>query len=154
MRGPSLEEWRDRARAVLDPAVWSYLEAGADSGLTLAGAAAAWDRAALRPRVLRGVEDADTAASIFGVELALPVLTAPNGRATRYHPDGEAAVMRAAAGAGSIAILPSSVAASAAALAALHRARDGGSSSISCAIGCAWRSGWRSCAMRGAGPSC
>jgi 4-hydroxymandelate oxidase len=47
-------------------------------------------------------------------------MAAPNGRATRYAPSGEAAVIEGTAAAGSIAVLPSSVAPSLAALRALH----------------------------------
>jgi len=57
---------------------------------------------------------------VLGTPLALPVMTAPNGRATRFTAAGEAAVIEGAAAAGTVAVLPSSVASSLAALRALH----------------------------------
>lgn len=88
----------------------------------MADAVEAWRRLALRPRVLRGVTGSDVSVDVLGTRLALPVMTAPNGRATRFAAAGEAAVIEGAAKAGTIAILPSSVASSLAALRALHPA--------------------------------
>ncbi len=100
---------REQARRVLDPAVWAYLEGGADDGLSVADAAAAWQRLTLHPHVLKGVERAETATTVLGQPLALPVMTAPNGRATRYCADGELALIEGTRRAGTLALLPSSV---------------------------------------------
>jgi 4-hydroxymandelate oxidase len=118
MTAPDIAHWQARARKVLDVATWEYLEAGADDGITTAGAAAQWEQMALRPRILRGIGKVETGCALLGQRLRLPVLTSPNGRATRYHPDGEAAILAGTAQAGSLAILPSSVAGAAAGLAA------------------------------------
>lgn len=90
--------------------------------MSAADAAGAWQRLALRPRILRGVTGSDVAVDVLGTKLTLPVMTAPNGRATRFAPEGEAAVIEGAAAAGTIAVLPSSVVPSLAALRALHPA--------------------------------
>lgn len=111
--------WRERARETLDPIVWDYLEAGADDGRTTASAAAHWEAIMLRPHILRSVHDVDTSCTLLGQQMRLPILTTPNGRATRYHPDGEAAVLAGTAQAGCMSILPSSVAGAAAGLAAV-----------------------------------
>lgn len=74
----------------------------------------------MRPRILRGVAGSDVATTALGTPLALPVMTAPNGRATRYAPEGEAEVVAGAAAAGTIAVMPSSIAPNLAALRALH----------------------------------
>jgi isopentenyl diphosphate isomerase/L-lactate dehydrogenase-like FMN-dependent dehydrogenase len=100
---------REAARAALDPALWTCLEAG-DQG------EGAWDAIALRPHILRGVTDPSIETTVLGQPIAMPILLAPTGRATRFHPGGELAVLSAAAAVGSIALLPSSVAAGAGAL--------------------------------------
>ena len=105
-----MDALRERACDRLDAETWAYLEAGADDGLTAASAAEAWQRILLRPRVLRGVGQIDTATTILGRAVPLPIMAAPTGRATRYHPDGELALLEGAAGA--IVVLPSSIAAS------------------------------------------
>lgn len=79
-----------------------------------------WQRIALRPHILRGVTGSDVATDVLGASLAVPVMTAPNGRATRFAADGEAAVIEGANKAGTIAVLPSSVAPSLPALRSLH----------------------------------
>ena len=74
----------------------------------------------MRPRILRGVAASDVATTTLGTPLGLPVMTSPNGRATRYAPEGEAEVIEGAVQAQSIAVMPSSVAPNLAALRALH----------------------------------
>lgn len=118
----SIDAYREQAQRALDPAVWTYLERGAGAGRTTAEAAEAWQRLALRPRILRGVADTDISTTALGTPLALPVMTAPNGRATRFTADGEAAVLEGATHAGCIAVLPSSVAPNLAGLRAHHPA--------------------------------
>lgn len=99
------------AQAALDPATWSYLTRG-DEG------EAAWTGQKLCPQVLRGVDAAETSTTILGQHVSAPIMIAPNGRATRYHPDGENAVLTGAGGA--ITLLASSIGPSLAALRALH----------------------------------
>lgn len=86
---------RNLARAALDPGVWAYLERRA-GGDQVDRNLAAWEGMDLRPRILRGVGQVDTSVTVLGRRLEAPILTAPNGRATRYHPDGERAVMAGA----------------------------------------------------------
>jgi 4-hydroxymandelate oxidase len=93
------------ARARLHPAVWRYLMGGDEAGANQA----AWRGLKLRPRILQGVAAVDTETTVLGHQLAAPILVGPTGRATRYHPGGEAAVLAGARQAGSLAVLPSSV---------------------------------------------
>ena len=96
----SAHEARTRARKALSPETWRYLETRADVSFRDRNSAA-WRILDLRPRVLRGVSHPiDTAIRCLGKMLPTPILTAPNGRATRYHPDGELAVMAGAAAGG------------------------------------------------------
>lgn len=105
----SLAEIEARAEARLDPVLWNYLMAGAGSGLTLRDNVEAWERLRLLPHVVTAVAAVSTATTLLGTPVASPIMVAPTGRATRFHPDGEAAVLAAAAASGTIAILPSSV---------------------------------------------
>ncbi len=100
---------RDAAKQALDPAVWAYLEAGADDGFSVRSAEPTWQNLPLHPHILQNVDSVDLGVSVLGESLALPILTAPNGRATRYHPDGELAMMQGVEAAGGMALLPSSV---------------------------------------------
>jgi len=104
-----IEALRERARTVLDSATWQYLEAGTDDGFSTQWAADAWQQLALHPRILRGVSETEIATEALGTPIALPVMIAPNGRATRYCPDGELALLQGARAAETLAILPSSV---------------------------------------------
>jgi len=111
-----IEALRERARASLDIETWQYLEAGTDDGVSVEGAAEAWQRLALHPRILRGARQTNIETSVLGRSIALPVMIAPNGRATRYHAEGELALLRGAQTAGTLAVLPSSVISSLASL--------------------------------------
>lgn len=95
------------AREHLDPAVWAYLERRADGGRHDRNIEA-WKAIELLPAVLRGVSEVDVTTTLLGVSAATPILTAPNGRATRYHPEGERAVMAGAARAGAGVLVGSS----------------------------------------------
>jgi 4-hydroxymandelate oxidase len=102
----------EQARQILAPDVWRYLSQGARDGATQDANLAGWRNIALRPRIFRGIEQPDLHQTVLGCPIELPVLVSPNGRATRYHADGEVAMLRGVAGAGSGAILASSVASS------------------------------------------
>ncbi|MFE4974483.1 alpha-hydroxy acid oxidase [Kitasatospora sp. NPDC056651] len=93
-------EYAERARAVLAPEVWEWLEGGAERELTLAANRAAFDRVGLVPRVLADVGTRDTAATLVRSRSALPVAVAPVAYHRLFHPEGELASARAAAAAG------------------------------------------------------
>lgn len=112
----SLAEFADAAQQALAPADWTYLMAGALPGQAGDDNIRAWDALRLRPRVLRGAARADISTSVLGAQISSPIFIAPNGRATRYHAEGERAIVRAAAARGAGALLASSVGASIGAL--------------------------------------
>src|ERR671932_249087 len=93
------------ARQVLSREVYDFIAGGAGEELTLEDNVAAWRRLRLRPRVLRDVSAPDTATTVLGTSLALPVLVAPLGFQQLAHADGESATARAAAGAGSLMVI-------------------------------------------------
>jgi 4-hydroxymandelate oxidase len=65
----------------------------------------AFEQVALRPRYLVDVSRIDPRATVLGTEIACPVIIAPTGFQQLAHPDGERAMARAAATAGTIMTL-------------------------------------------------
>lgn len=92
----------ERAREVLDPAVFDFYAGGAADETTLAASTAAWGRVRLRPRVLRDVSRVDAGVRVLGRPLATPVGVAPVGYQVLAHPDAEPATARAARRAGAL----------------------------------------------------
>jgi len=75
----------------------AYLESGSGRERTLAANRDAWDRIALRPRVLRDVTVVDPATQLLGTTVSMPVAIAPVGHQRLFHRAGEAATAAAAA---------------------------------------------------------
>jgi 4-hydroxymandelate oxidase len=86
----------------LEPAAREYFMGGANDELTLADNVAAYRRWNLRPRVLVDVADPSTVTTVLGQEVSLPLLIAPIAYQRVAHPDGEVAMARAAAAAGTV----------------------------------------------------
>jgi isopentenyl diphosphate isomerase/L-lactate dehydrogenase-like FMN-dependent dehydrogenase len=89
----------------LDAGTAGYFFGGAGDELTLRENAAAWRRWRLRPRALAGLEAWSTRSEILGAEVSSPILVAPVAYQRLVHPDGELAMARAAAAAGTIMCL-------------------------------------------------
>jgi L-lactate dehydrogenase (cytochrome) len=103
----SIADLRRLAQARLPRAVFDYLDGAADEELT-----ARWNQEAFRtcrlvPHVLRDVSQPDLSTSVLGERIALPLILAPTGMSRLFHHDGERAVARAAARAGTIYTLSS-----------------------------------------------
>src|SRR5690606_21438742 len=77
-----------------------YYAGGAGDEVTLRDNAAAWERHRLRPRVLVDVSGVDTAATVLGTPVTMPVGIAPTALHGLCCPDGEVATASAAARAG------------------------------------------------------
>lgn len=105
----AIDELEARARKVLTSAQWRYLAAGTETGEAGDENIKAWKRLKLAPGVLRAVAETDRSIMLFGDTLKTPILVAPTGRATRFHADGEAALLAATTARGAAALLPSSV---------------------------------------------
>ncbi len=88
------------ARRSMSPRAFAYVAGGAGAERTLRSNRAAFERRALVPRVLRGVEDVDPSLSIFGRTIPAPLALAPIGVLELAHSDADLAVARAAAAAG------------------------------------------------------
>jgi isopentenyl diphosphate isomerase/L-lactate dehydrogenase-like FMN-dependent dehydrogenase len=89
----------------LEAGVAGYFFGGAGDELTLAENVAAWRSWRLRPRVLAGHGEWDTGAELLGSPVLMPVLVAPVAYQGLVDPEGERAMARAAAAAGTVMCL-------------------------------------------------
>src|SRR5918996_1729763 len=99
-RVASVADLRVIARRRLPRGVFDYIDGGAEDERTLAANSAAFARVTFRPRVLREVGEVDPSTMLLGRRLPLPLVLAPTGFTRMADPDGELAVARAAARAG------------------------------------------------------
>jgi 4-hydroxymandelate oxidase len=102
----------------LDAGVAGYFLGGACDEVTLRENVAAWKQWRLRPRVLAGHGEWTTRMELLGAELSMPVLVAPVAYQRLVDPEGELAMARAAAAAGTVMCLSTLATASPAEVAA------------------------------------
>ena len=93
----NLADLEPLAEAALEPAAWAYYAGGAGDERTLHENVDAWARRTLRWRVLVDVSMIDTATTLLGMPVRLPVGIAPTAVHGLCCPDGEVATARAAA---------------------------------------------------------
>jgi 4-hydroxymandelate oxidase len=93
----SLADYERAAAAVLEPGAHSYIAGGAADEITLRDNLAAWDRLAIRPRMLVGVGKRDLSVELLGRRRPHPVLIAPTAFQRVAHEQAEIATARAAA---------------------------------------------------------
>ena len=84
----------------LEAGVLGYFAGGAGDEVTLRDNVAAWGRWQLRPRVLAGNPSWSARCELLGAELSMPILVAPVAFQRMVDPEGEVAMARAAAAAG------------------------------------------------------
>jgi isopentenyl diphosphate isomerase/L-lactate dehydrogenase-like FMN-dependent dehydrogenase len=101
----NVRDYEALARERLGEAIFGYYAGGAGDELTLRDNVDAWRRWQLRPRMLVGVEACTTATTVLGQEVSMPLIVAPVAFQRVAHPDGEVAMARAAAAAGTIMCL-------------------------------------------------
>jgi isopentenyl diphosphate isomerase/L-lactate dehydrogenase-like FMN-dependent dehydrogenase len=98
----NVDDYAEAAGQLLDPGPHGYVAGGAGDEHTLRANTAAYGRWELRPRVLVDVGTVSTATTVLGTEVALPLLVAPTAFQRLCHADGELAMARAAASAGTV----------------------------------------------------
>lgn len=99
------EIWTVARERLPDP-VWRHYEQGSHAGLSAAEAEEAWSQLRFAPRTLRDVSDVDTATSLLGLDLPSPLAVAPTSMQRHADPDGEVAMARGVAAAGSLLVVP------------------------------------------------
>src|ERR1700742_3150467 len=92
----SIGDLRRSAKRLIPRPVFDYVDGAADEETSLAANTAAFRRYRSRPRELVDVASVDTSTQILGRPASLPLALAPTGYSRMMHPDGEAAVARAA----------------------------------------------------------
>jgi isopentenyl diphosphate isomerase/L-lactate dehydrogenase-like FMN-dependent dehydrogenase len=104
--GPvNVADYERLAADLLEEGPLGYFAGGAGDERTLRENVAAYGRHALRPRVLVDVSGVSTATTVLGTEISMPLIVAPVALQRMAHPDGECAMARAAAAAGTIMTL-------------------------------------------------
>lgn len=91
----------------LSTIAFNYFYAGSFNEASIASNVDAWSRWWLRNRIGVDVSDVSTATTVLGTPISMPVLLAPCGFNKLAHPEGEFAVARACAAAGTIQVLSS-----------------------------------------------
>jgi hypothetical protein len=95
----SVAEAQRRAKKRLPKSVYMALVAGSELGVTMRDNVIAFRELGFCPHVGEGPEKREQATTVLGQDIALPVIISPVG-VQAVHPDGEVAVARAAAAAG------------------------------------------------------
>lgn len=98
----NLGDFEAAAAAGLTEGLLGYYAGGAGDERTLAENVAALTRRRLRPRVLVDVSGVSPATTVLGSAVSMPLLVAPTALHRMAHPDGEPAMARAAAAAGTV----------------------------------------------------
>lgn len=85
------------AQKVMEPGAFGYIAGGAGDGATDRANLTAFNRWKIVPRMFTGSTDRELATTILGTTMPAPVMLAPVGVQSLFHPDGELATARAAA---------------------------------------------------------
>jgi L-lactate dehydrogenase (cytochrome) len=92
----NIDDLRWLAYRHLPGPIFHFLDGAAESEISARKNVAGFDNIDLVPRCLVDVTCVNTATSILGQEVAWPLFCSPTGGSRIFHPDGEAAVARAA----------------------------------------------------------
>jgi len=96
----NIEDLRKIARNKLPKPLFNYIDGGADDETNVRGNSHAFDSVRLVPEYLIDVAKIDTSTKVLGREISMPLFLAPTGMTRLFHHDGETAVSKAAAKAG------------------------------------------------------
>jgi L-lactate dehydrogenase (cytochrome) len=95
-RAVTIADLRALARRRVPRVIFDYIDGGADAEITLRDNTRRWNDVLFHPRQAVRLPAIDTRTSIFGCDLAAPILLAPIGYTRLFHPDTEVGVARAA----------------------------------------------------------
>ncbi|MGE0841684.1 alpha-hydroxy-acid oxidizing protein, partial [Pseudonocardia sp.] len=87
--------------------VFDFVDGGAEDELTVTENEAAFDRVALRPRVLVDVSERPQAVTVLGRRLEMPVILGPTGLMRMVSHEGELASAAAAQAFGTVSVTSS-----------------------------------------------
>ncbi|KAJ7547239.1 hypothetical protein O6H91_08G076200 [Diphasiastrum complanatum] len=103
----NVNEYEILAKQRLPKMVYDYYASGAEDEWSLKENRRGYESIRFRPRVLVDVSNVDTSINVLGFKISTPIMVAPTAMLKMAHPDGELAVARAAAAAGTIMTLSS-----------------------------------------------
>jgi len=92
----NMYDFEAAAQKALSKKTWAFQSGAANDNLTHTANASFYRRIFFRPRVMVGVPEPDTSATILGEKFSMPVFSSPAALAKLAHPDGELAMYRAA----------------------------------------------------------
>lgn len=88
-------DFEQAASKALSAKTWAFQSGAANDNLTHKANLSFFQRIFFRPRVMVGVSDPETSATIFGQKFSVPFFSSPAALAKLAHPDGELAMYRA-----------------------------------------------------------
>ena len=91
---PTISDFERRAAEVMEPGPLGYYTGGACDEITLRDNVAAWQRLALRPRVMVDCTARDPSTTVLGRRRSHPLIVAPTAFHKLANPEGEAATAR------------------------------------------------------------
>lgn len=89
----SVSDYEPYARERMTEQAWAYIAGGAADEMTLRENSAAFQRLALRPRVLQDLAGGNTQVSMFGQSFLHPIMLAPVAFQALAHPEAEMATV-------------------------------------------------------------
>jgi len=98
----TIDDLRSMAKRTVPRTVFDYVDGAANDEVTYRRNRSGFEDVKLRPRALVDVSSIDMATTVLGREIALPIIAPPTGATGLTHPDGEAAIARAAHANGTI----------------------------------------------------
>lgn len=96
----TIQDLKEIAKSKVPSVMLDYMQGGAEDELTLKWNREAFSKYEFVPRVLRDVSQIDLSTTVQGVDLKIPVISAPTGMSRMFHHLGERAVVKASHKAG------------------------------------------------------
>ena len=96
----NIEDLRKIARRKLPAPLFNYIDGGSDDESNVLGNVDAFNNVRLIPEYLIDVANIDLSTKVLGREISMPLFLSPTGMTRLFHHDGETAVSKAAADAG------------------------------------------------------
>ena len=96
----NIEDLRKIARRKLPAPLFNYIDGGSDDESNVLGNVDAFGSVRLIPEYLIDVANIDLSTKVLGREISMPLFLSPTGMTRLFHHDGETAVSKAAADAG------------------------------------------------------
>ncbi len=101
----SLEEIKAAAKENIKQGVWEWINGGTETESTFRHNEAAFEDFRLKLRVIHGLKEVSTRATILGKTVETPIIVAPFANMGSAHPEGEIAIAKGAEKAGALMFL-------------------------------------------------